>query len=476
VRRTRATTPAAEVYDPHVHGRPRVDATRTLPLLVAFLLGLVACPEDGGSSSLLLDLRTDLAPGVEFDAIEVEVRTPDGVALAEIRDDADPDAPYGSGVRLAELDDLEPGPLRIETRLLSGALVVAERPLVTELPEGPFGVTVLITKNCAGVACDDDLACVAQRCQDPACAPEAPERCDFEAECATAVDCDAPPCASAQCVGGWCLAVPVVGACAAGSRCIASFAGCAPVDTGGYDTPRLLEGIPSAADDPAVTADELTLYFNRTSDVWVATRVTRDDPFTDARVFDPASDPEVAETNPAVSPDGDTLVFARRQAGESEIWSIRRVAGEWGAPVLLPNTEDLDEPVPHWITDDGTTLVVGDSRSTLALFTRASVEAGFDARESFDAFEDSANRPSNVVLFDDGLRTILTLGVFPDQDLFEAQRPTPDDLFDDLVALGSLNTGAADSDPWLSSDGERLYFSSAREDGETLRLYVADVR
>src|SRR5690606_32698756 len=48
-------------------------------------------------------------------------------------------------------------------------------------------------------------------------------------------------------------------------------------------------------------------------------------------------------------------------------------------------------------------------------------------------------------------------------DLYFAARASRAEAFANPVPLTSLNTDADERDPWLSSDGARLYFVSSRE-------------
>lgn len=436
------------------------------------LLLLTACDP---TSTLVLDLRTDLEPGLEFDRVEADITTADG-ATFEVRVPVE-EADYGRGVRLAELDSLMPGSVRIEGRLLLGDELTAERPLIAELSEGRFGISLLLTKSCFGVTCSDaELTCVGQRCVEPTCAPENPDSCFDEPQCEVDGDCTAPDCATPICAEGVCLSVPDTQACLEDEVCLLS-AGCAEVRRGGYGEPTLLEGIPVRADDPSPSLDELTLWFNHAGDIWVATRPSVDAPFEGAAIVTEVSVEMQSESNPVVAPDERTLVFARNDVMTelASIWISRRasVADAWGAPEMLTVSAGVEDAHPFSITADGLTLVYGDNEDVLELATRVTVDDVFDTPAVFDGFEEPPFRPANAVFIDGGLGLIFTLGAVRQQDLFEARRASLGVPFGAPVALEALNTGASDSDPYLSSDGSTLYFSSSRLNGTTLNLFTA---
>lgn len=191
------------------------------------LVGLLTTACDP-SHGLVVDLRSDLVPGAEFE--EVEVRLYEGAERGEptrllegVRVDFGADAT--GGIRIAELDELAPGPHLVSVRLLRGSTsVVAEGEVIVDV-EGFKAVTVLVTRDCVGVTCEEgatvSLACRNGVCDDARCGPEHPELCT-ETGCVTDADCvtGAPACVRETCVEGACFSRPDDGACA--GRCDAS--------------------------------------------------------------------------------------------------------------------------------------------------------------------------------------------------------------------------------------------------------------
>jgi Tol biopolymer transport system component len=107
---------------------------------------------------------------------------------------------------------------------------------------------------------------------------------------------------------------------------------------------ELFEGFPTPS------ADHTTLYFNRSttfdspdSDIWVTTRSNRDEPWgIPERLAEPINGPSI-DVAPSISADGLTLYFASQRPGNIgflDIWVARRTttSSPWGPPENLgPN-------------------------------------------------------------------------------------------------------------------------------------------
>ncbi len=182
------------------------------------VVGLGGCHDE--ELLLAVDLRTDLIPNEEFVSVRtlidgrahpVDLERLDGLNFLE-------------GARIAELDGLQPGTLRlrVEVRGESGE-VVAERPVTVTLEES-IGITVVLGRDCADISCplaDAPLAtaCLAGRCTNPACTAENPEACG-PPECTVDADCpESSTCASSVCASGVCLYEADDSLCDAGSIC-----------------------------------------------------------------------------------------------------------------------------------------------------------------------------------------------------------------------------------------------------------------
>lgn len=179
-------------------------------------IGLVACTGEG---TLVVSLRTDYAAGTEVREARLTIDGEDerAVALAAGTD-------LLEGARLAQLEGVAPGDHTVTVRLVGASGRVLGARDVRVRVDGAVGVTVVITRDCAGVVCpagDPALsACLDGRCVDPACTPEAPERCPPPA-CAADGDCAAPAaaCGAARCQDGVCFELGDDAMCGPDERC-----------------------------------------------------------------------------------------------------------------------------------------------------------------------------------------------------------------------------------------------------------------
>ncbi len=201
---------------------------------MAAALSLLAtgCGETG--FDVFVDLRTDLAPGVEFDHVRTELLTDVELgtdARARINEFTVSEAgDYSEGIRVAEFGGVSEGTFMVRVQLTVGTGIVAERVVRVEL-RGSTGVPVVITRTCRGVSCprdgdpSDAVSCVGGLCQAPECATGREAACAAP-QCSTGTDCPAPPaaCAAAACVDGLCFDVLDDGACTDGELCHADLA------------------------------------------------------------------------------------------------------------------------------------------------------------------------------------------------------------------------------------------------------------
>ncbi len=217
---------------------------RQYPLIVArsgvvTLLGttciVLGALSAGGCSSnpgMVVDLRTDFVPGVEFHEVRTRVSrgglpaTEAGWTNTELLEHLGIN--YIDGEHVADYSKIGKGLFAVRVELLDGAgRPVAQGRELVEVKTATQAVTVVITRDCRGVQCPgagdspSSVACLGGRCVDPQCTPETPQYCPMPA-CMTAADC-APraACATAQCVTGvgTCVYRGDDSMCAAGQYC-----------------------------------------------------------------------------------------------------------------------------------------------------------------------------------------------------------------------------------------------------------------
>ena len=213
---------------------------------VLLLLLLVA----GCSSSpttLVVDLKTDLVPGVEINGARLVfagTREPISVPVTRADD-------FTSFARLFETT-VVPGTHELRLDLLDDDGIVAQRPVLVDVDEGGRVISLVIARTCAAAGCSDDQACLGGRCVDPTCIVEITEGCG-DPECTMDSECPAgDACARAECASGACLLVDR-GSCGAAGYCH-PIDGCVfeeedgGVDAGSPDAGSPDAGPPCAAD------------------------------------------------------------------------------------------------------------------------------------------------------------------------------------------------------------------------------------
>ncbi len=166
---------------------------------LTWVVALGACTS--GPHELRVDVRTDLVEGGEFNRIVV---TFDGEMVREIETDSGTD--YIAGTRVYDTI-AKHGQHEVQVELFRNGSAVLDRSVTVRL-NSDFGITVVLTRDCRGVDCEDGEAtqCLAGRCVVPECSPETPEFCG-ESDCTMASDCPSASgsCGSAVCSAGSCL-------------------------------------------------------------------------------------------------------------------------------------------------------------------------------------------------------------------------------------------------------------------------------
>jgi hypothetical protein len=177
--------------------------------------------------------------------------------------------------------------------------------------------------------------------------------------------------------------------------------------------------------------------------------------------------------SPVVSADGKQLWFGQNVAeglGATDIWLGALEGGlpaeHFSAPL---NSSSDDAPRPLAVT--GTLMPLSSKRHGGVLYQiylarRAAADQPWqdvsrdllasvnsDQSESVDGFL----TPDGLTLYFSSTRNLGQRG-----DLFVAQRSSLNDAFSEPRLLNGVNTVADERDPWLSRDGQTLYFASDR--------------
>lgn len=315
------------------------------------LIAVLAVACDDGSSTLVVQVRTDLLPGQEMAAVEVTLEGDVGVT----RVDASAARDWGLGVRVLERA-LPRGERRLRVAAVDAAgAVVVERPVRVTLDGSLRVVTVLLTRDCQGVTCPGAgdpaaIACLGGRCVDEECVEEWTDACGAR-DCESATDCAAPAgaCARAECsASGICFAVPDHAACADDLVCSPTL-DCVPAG-GPFCTDEMAFTLPDApwvsdARIPAITVSGGALFvaWSPMEGGGAAARLT---------LYGERAGPPFARTTPTpvdvrITPDGDGATLALGDAAARI--ELHRLAptgaqigtGEWVDSLVLGGPHDV---------------------------------------------------------------------------------------------------------------------------------------
>lgn len=191
---------------------------------IAIACVLAACEPAGGT--LVVQVRTDLAPGIELASVRVEIATMPLPTTVDTPAAAARD--WGRGVRVAELP-LARGTYSFRVAAIGpDRATVVQRRVRAEVGGGVRVATVLLTRDCAGVTCPgagddaDATECAGGRCVLISCIEENTLSCG-DAECGSSAECGPPAeaCLLAECTAsGTCFAAPDHARCARGEVCV----------------------------------------------------------------------------------------------------------------------------------------------------------------------------------------------------------------------------------------------------------------
>ena len=240
-----------------------------------------------------------------------------------------------------------------------------------------------------------------------------------------------------------------------------------------WSAPTPVPITPVGDDDPSLTGDMLELYFNRSNDIFVATRASTADAWgTPLAVAELNS--TAAETTPEVSSDGLTIYFASARTptlGGNDIWMATRASrsAAWGTPVHVTELSSAGADGAPALAGPLAIAIDSDRAGTTMLdayvATRATPGAAFGAPTAIAAIN-SADAEGNPMLTEDRLAVYFDSNRTGDNELFVATRATPTAAFGPPAQITELASTSADSDPWISPDGRTMYFTSNR-DGTT---------
>lgn len=258
-----------------------------------------------------------------------------------------------------------------------------------------------------------------------------------------------------------------------------------PWPQGQFDPPVRVDMLSLPAsndDDPSLTDDRLEIVFNSNRfgsyDIFWSSRASVLDDWDPPVSLGAVNNPAI-ENTPELSGDGLVLMFGSSRpnvVGDLDVYISYREnrAASWSVPQLV---EDLSTA----FEDFAPTLSLGLEE----IYVCSNRPRGVPGQNIFSA---SVSQNAGVLSFG-GLQPVAELNssfddctafVSPDRrtiffdtsrddgllDLYVATRDEPGQPFESLQPVDELNNAFAyDGDPWLSSDGHVIYFSSTRDNG-----------
>jgi hypothetical protein len=250
---------------------------------------------------------------------------------------------------------------------------------------------------------------------------------------------------------------------------------------------------------PNISADGLTLYFDSQRpgglggwDIWVTTRETIDDNWSEpVPLPEPVNSP-YADAGPSISADGSALYFASDRPGgygSFDIYVARRETTEepWEALSNLgPFVNSLAYENHPSISADGLTLYF-DSLTWLGYYDlcvarRTKVNEDWRIAFILSSTVNSIYYELSPSISSDDLNLFFDRrSVLGDRDIWVATRRKPDDNWGEPLFYGPpVNTLYQDTDPSIQFDGSMLYFASTRPGGtggqDIWQMSIAPVR
>lgn len=229
-------------------------------------------------------------------------------------------------------------------------------------------------------------------------------------------------------------------------------------------------------DDPSLSADQLEIYFASTrdgiEDIFVARRSAVDEPFDTPTVVLELSDLSIDST-PELSADGLFISFASdRPFGEGglDVWVSTRTDRQsaWSTPMSVLELSSIDAEGSAVMTADALTvylcryflppeedqILISTRAANFDLWAEPAVVAGLqaDGRDCTPWVDASGSELwwASTRAGGEGLEDIYRVDLVDGAPSGEPE------------AIAAINDDSRDEDPWLSPQGDVIYFSSTR--------------
>ncbi len=245
---------------------------------------------------------------------------------------------------------------------------------------------------------------------------------------------------------------------------------------------------------PNISADGLQLYVSTWgairpggyggADIWLSTRVTKDDPWEESVNLGPMINSSADEEGASISTDGLTLYFSSNRPGGHGGWDLwvatrEKIDDDWGTPLNLGSTvnSSANEAAP-FISADGLQLYFFDwgvlrpggyGGIDIWVTTRATTDDEWGVPVNLGPPVNSSAHDKHASISADGLALFFCStrsGGYGGGDLYVTTRLTKEDPWGEPANLGSsVNTSGWDEMPVISADSSTLYFATDHRAG-----------
>jgi len=242
--------------------------------------------------------------------------------------------------------------------------------------------------------------------------------------------------------------------------------------------PTVVPGFPDGADDPTLTADMREIWFNvNDAEIWYANRASVLVAFgAPARVAQLESTiASVTTHSPHVSPDGLTMYLTSSRspsAGGSDIFIAKRQnrTAPWSQPILISELSSTNVEGGASVDGAGLQMVIARRSDTgvqefdLFVTSRGAATDAWDTPTLQTTISDPAVDDLNPHLTEDGLHVYFyrNVGNPGATEIFGADRMDLNAPFGAPHRIVQLSSLMNDTDPWVSPDGNTIYFASDR--------------
>jgi hypothetical protein len=222
-----------------------------------------------------------------------------------------------------------------------------------------------------------------------------------------------------------------------------------------------------------LTADELSMYFTRDGDVYLASRASLDEEFGAPAPLDSVNTANGAEMAPSVTGDGLHIFIEVAplfvQDPLVSIVSASRMgpSDAFAPPALVAkiNSAVASFDMQPYVTPDGGALYFASTRNGGAgvdLFRSPRLADGYGPPEPMTSINSVTHDNSPVVTADEltiYFASLRSAGSRGEWDVFVAHRDRRDEPFRAAAPLAGVNTTGTEFPTWISPDGCELYLT-----------------